>query len=392
MSGGGGSMGHGRFTVAELGRFLVAPDAGERLSPAGRGAAAEGREHARSGRVAREPADGPPQALVLDLAASTAADVEHWQGVLAKELPLLPCVTIAIEGDPEDPPARKLAGACDVVVPDAVALEPLLSGFAQTPIAALAFVQLLRSAPRHDVYAGLVAESFVYSTLQAGREFGHWLESRRKRARRARPQTEEGPACRLDRDRDRLEIVLARPAKHNAFSRAMRDELAQALQLALADPSIARIVLSGEGGSFCSGGDLDEFGSFPDPAEAHAIRTTRSPALLVSRLAGRIRAEVHGACIGAGVELPAFTDHVVATEDAFFQLPEIGLGLVPGAGGTVSLPRRIGRQRTAWLGLSGARIDARTALEWGLVDEVRLGQHCGPAPTGRRRTNEGERA
>jgi enoyl-CoA hydratase/carnithine racemase len=153
----------------------------------------------------------------------------------------------------------------------------------------------------------------------------------------------------------------------------MRDGLVEALEVALCDPSIERIVLSGEGPSFCSGGDLDEFGSFPDPAEAHAIRTTRSPALLLSRLVGRTGAEVHGACIGAGVELPAFTDHVVASEDAFFSLPEVGLGLVPGAGGTASLPRRIGRQRTAWLGLSGARVDARTALAWGLVDEVRLG-------------------
>jgi enoyl-CoA hydratase/carnithine racemase len=155
----------------------------------------------------------------------------------------------------------------------------------------------------------------------------------------------------------------------------MRDAFVEALQLALADSSIAEVVLRGEGDSFCSGGDLDEFGSLSNPAEAHAIRTTRSPALLITRLAGRIRAELHGACLGAGIELPAFTDRVVATEDAFFQLPEVQFGLVPGAGGTVSLPRRIGRQKTAWLGLSGSRIDARTALAWGLVDEVRLGQH-----------------
>ena len=57
-----------------------------------------------------------------------------------------------------------------------------------------------------------------------------------------------------------------------------------------------------------------------------------------------------------------------AAPGAFFQLPELGMGLVPGAGGTVSLPRRIGRQRTAWLALSGERIDAETALAWGLVD------------------------
>ena len=78
-----------------------------------------------------------------------------------------------------------------------------------------------------------------------------------------------------------------------------------------------------------------------------------------------------GGCIGAGIELPAFGARLLAAEDAFFELPEVGMGLVPGAGGTVSLPRRIGRQRTAWMALSGLRVDAPTALAWGLVDELR---------------------
>jgi enoyl-CoA hydratase/carnithine racemase len=86
--------------------------------------------------------------------------------------------------------------------------------------------------------------------------------------------------------------------------------------------------------------------------------------------ADRVRVELHGACVGAGIELPAFTRHVAAREDAFFQLPEVSLGLVPGAGGTVSIPRRIGRQRTAWLAISSARLDPATALEWGLIDEL----------------------
>jgi enoyl-CoA hydratase/carnithine racemase len=64
---------------------------------------------------------------------------------------------------------------------------------------------------------------------------------------------------------------------------------------------------------------------------------------------------------------------VSAAPDAFFELPELAMGLVPGAGGTASLPRRIGRQRTAWLALSGERIDARTALRWGLVDAIEDG-------------------
>jgi enoyl-CoA hydratase/carnithine racemase len=78
--------------------------------------------------------------------------------------------------------------------------------------------------------------------------------------------------------------------------------------------------------------------------------------------------ELHGACIGAGIELPAFAGEVKAHGGTWFQLPELAMGLIPGAGGTVSLPRRIGRWRTAWMALSGSRLELDTALEWGLVD------------------------
>ncbi len=74
--------------------------------------------------------------------------------------------------------------------------------------------------------------------------------------------------------------------------------------------------------------------------------------------------------MGAGVELPPFAGRVVARADATFRLPEVGMGLVPGAGGTVSIPRRVGRQRAAWLALTGSAIDAQTALDWGLVDAI----------------------
>jgi enoyl-CoA hydratase len=338
-----------RFDAGELGRLLAAPDGGESLSPL-----------------------IGPGAVVLDLRATTEELANLWKDDFAEALPRLPCVTIAIQGG-DDASKRALESACDVVLKESDDLDALLAGFERTPLAAMAFVQLLRSASTITTYHGLVAESFVYSTLQSGSEFQAWLAERPKRRGKKRPV--DGPACRLSRSDATLEIELCRPARHNAFSRQMRDDVAEGLQLALADSSIASVVLRGEGQSFCSGGDLDEFGSLPNPAEAHAIRTTRSPALLISRLGDRVRAEVQGACIGAGIELAAFCDRVVAQEDAFFQLPEVGLGLVPGAGGSVSLPRRIGRQKTAWLGLSGARIDAQMALAWGLVDEVRLGQH-----------------
>jgi len=348
-----------RYSASELAEYLIIPDAAERLSPV-----------------------GGPGYLILDLSGWTSRLSVRDRSRLAAALPELPCVTIALvrEEDkfrtPSPKPSeseqeiRSLAVLCDTQVSDEAALGRLIEGFRATPLAALIFVQLLRGTSNPSIHAGLIAESFAYSTLQAGPEFALWRSSH---TRKKKHTTESGPACRMERDRGLLEIYLSRPAKHNAFSSAMRDSLCEALSLAIVDPSIEEVVLKGEGVSFCSGGDLDEFGSSPDPASAHAIRTTRSPAFLISQLGNRIRSEVHGACIGAGAELPAFTKHVAADADAYFELPEVGLGLIPGAGGSVSLPRRIGRQRTAWLGLSRERINAQTALEWGLVDEVRLG-------------------
>ena len=169
---------------------------------------------------------------------------------------------------------------------------------------------------------------------------------------------------------DVLHIRLDRPEVHNAVDVAMRDGLVEAFDLAATDRSIAEVHLGGSGPSFCSGGDLTEFGTSPDPATGHAVRSLRSPARSLARVADRVRATVHGTCVGAGVELAAFAWSVAADRDATLRLPEVGMGLVPGAGGTVSLPRRIGRHRTGWLGLSGREIDAPTAQTWGLVDEL----------------------
>nr|MDJ0864797.1 enoyl-CoA hydratase/isomerase family protein [Myxococcota bacterium] len=198
-------------------------------------------------------------------------------------------------------------------------------------------------------------------------EFAAW---RAAQTPRDPPPHDGEPAVLALREGDRLRLTLNRPGRRNAYSAAMRDALVEGLALAVADTSIARVVLSGAGAAFCAGGDLGEFGTLPDPATAHAVRSTRSAARLLARCAGRVRAELHGACIGAGIELPAFAGRVAAREDSVFALPELSMGLVPGAGGTVSLPRRIGRQRVAWLALTGRRIGAQTALDWGLVDEL----------------------
>jgi enoyl-CoA hydratase/carnithine racemase len=236
----------------------------------------------------------------------------------------------------------------------------------ETPLASLVLVQLLRHGEGLREAEGLVAESLAYGALQAGPEFARWRAAHPARTRPA----EVRPPLRVVREGARLGLVLDRPERRNALSFALRDALCEALAVALADPGVGEIELCAEGPDFCAGGDLDEFGTAPDPATAHAVRSTRSPARLLAECGERALARVQGACVGAGVELAAFCRRIEAREGAFFQLPERPMGLVPGAGGTVSLPRRIGRERTAWLALTGARIDARTALAWGLVDAV----------------------
>lgn len=156
----------------------------------------------------------------------------------------------------------------------------------------------------------------------------------------------------------------------NAFDAATRDALCEALQVAVADPSISRVDLYGSGPAFCSGGDLAEFGTSRDPAQAHLVRVHRSPGALLNRCGPRVTAHLHGACVGAGIELAAFAGRVVAAPDTVIRLPEIGMGLIPGAGGTASIPVRVGRERTAYLALSGAELSVEEALRWGLVDEI----------------------
>ncbi|MEM7408720.1 MAG: enoyl-CoA hydratase/isomerase family protein [Myxococcota bacterium] len=303
--------------------------------------------------------------LAVDLlrfpAEAPDAEVTAVVGALAS----LPCPTIGVGAGEEFGATRRVADALDVVVADHAALAILATAIEASPLAAQSLVQLLRTSGALAVHAGLWAESWVYSTLQSGDEFRRWLAARPERSLPG-----PGASVRVERDRGRLEIWLARPERRNAFSRGMRDELCEALQLAVMDETLGSVCLRGEGRAFCSGGDLAEFGTTPDPATAHAIRATRHPGRLLHQLHGRLEVTVHGACVGAGVELPAFAGRVVARRDATFRLPELSMGLVPGAGGTVSLPRRIGRQRTAWLALSGVALDAATALSWGLVDAI----------------------
>lgn len=253
-----------------------------------------------------------------------------------------------------------------------LALASIAERVARWPQTAAVCDDVLRALdPAAPAFGGLITESLAYSTLQSGAEFARWL-------------TERGPASLpvipdpvvAHRDGDALQVTFNRPQRHNAFTTDARAALLEALEVARLDPSIAEMVLTGNGRSFCSGGDLAEFGTFVDPASAHLARTRYSPALVLDEITGRLgkacRAEVHGQVLGSGLEMAAFCGLVVCHPDAVLGLPELALGLIPGAGGTVSITRRIGRWRMAYLVLSGETIDAHTALDWGLVDAIAL--------------------
>jgi hypothetical protein len=255
-----------------------------------------------------------------------------------------------------------------VPVADPVAEVGVLQGLAEAnPQAATVLAGLLRWSGTLPVPAALDAESLAYSTLLGGQEFRRWLA---RRGPRPLPPPAPAEPVLVSRDGEELRITLNRPQRRNAFGREIRDALVAALEIALLDDGVARVVLDGAGPLFSAGGDLDEFGTTPDLATAHVVRTRGGAARLLHRLANRVEVRVHGTCVGAGIELPAFAGRVVARPTTTFRLPEVGMGLVPGAGGTVSIPRRIGRWRTLHLALSGRPLDAPTALDWNLVDAI----------------------
>jgi enoyl-CoA hydratase/carnithine racemase len=297
----------------------------------------------------------------------TAGDAHHPVIVLAgspdSELPspgALPFVVMWV--------GSEFAGAgpqaADLVV-GADDVDEAVAAIARAPLAARALAVHLRTVATVDVESGLAMESAVYSMLQSGPEFAAW-----RKAHPASTVDDTGTIVLMERRGDALVVTLDRPHRHNAISVRMRDELAQSLSVAVVDESISSVVLRGNGPSFCSGGDLDEFGSRPDPATAHMTRLARSPARLIHQLASRMIVQLHGAAFGGGIEIAAFAANVEAHPETRIALPEVGLGLIPGAGGTVSITRRIGRQRTAALALCGREIDATTAQKWGLVDQI----------------------
>ncbi len=251
------------------------------------------------------------------------------------------------------------------------ALAELTERVQQWPIAAATCDDVLRSVdPAGAALAGVVTESLAYSTLQAGPEFARWLAAR-------------GPATVPDiadpvqahRDGDTLRIAFNRPQRHNAFSTDARAALLEALAVAQLDSSVDEVVLTGNGPSFCSGGDLDEFGTFTDPASAHLARTRYSPALaldaITARLGAACRAEVHGQVLGSGLEMAAFCGLITASAGCSVRVTR--------AEPRIDSRGRRHRQRGppdrplahSLFGVSPAlTLDTDTALAWGLVDAL----------------------
>ncbi|MEQ8263937.1 enoyl-CoA hydratase/isomerase family protein [Pseudohaliea sp.] len=273
-----------------------------------------------------------------------------------------PCPVIGI-GDTELP----LAGYCDLCAGSEAEALALAERIQRWPGAARVLVQTLRASEQLSPEQGLDLESLAYATLQGGQEHRAWLASR---PAPAPPALETGAPLLVTRSGQRLCLSLNRPRNHNALSAALRDALFEALTCLALDPDIEQCELRARGDCFSIGGDLSEFGLVPDTTTAHLLRGARSPARLLLREAGRVTVYVHRACIGAGIEIPACAGRVVAERNAWFQLPELSMGLIPGAGGCVSVSRRIGRQRTAWMVVSGRRVKAAEALRWGLIDEI----------------------
>ena len=260
---------------------------------------------------------------------------------LAGLLANAPWVHVAIVDDHLDPVFAPLADAFDVLIGDGTdsaaavdvtdalgCLNDLATAVRASPMASVALVQLLRLT--HDIAIGqaLHAESLTYAMLQSSEQFQTWLASRN-------PGTTSSivdeQAVAMDLTGSLLTVTLQRPHKRNALNVTMRDQLCEALELLDADDAIDGALVVGAGSNFCAGGDLDEFGTTPSAAMGHHVRMVRSLPALVHRNRARVRVHVHGACVGAGIELPAFASAIIAHPDATFQLPEIAFGLVPGA-------------------------------------------------------------
>jgi enoyl-CoA hydratase len=277
--------------------------------------------------------------------------------------PLIGC------GDPRHP----LAAALDAIVEPPVSVAALIRQTARAPRAAAVAIQLLRCLEGLPTDRALQLESMSYGLLQGSTEHEEWLAAQAALVATARGSSTSDVGAgklRVERQGAVLQLVIDRPQARNAIDRFLRDQLFDAFTVAALDPDVRSIKLRAVGSTFSIGGDLGEFGTTRDPATAHLIRSRTLPAQVLAQRADILDVHVQGACVGAGLEIAAFSSRLTAASDAWFQLPELAMGVIPGAGGCVSVPHRIGRQRAALMILSGRRINATTAQRWGLIDRI----------------------
>ena len=150
----------------------------------------------------------------------------------------------------------------------------------------------------------------------------------------------------------------------NALSQPVREGLKRAVEAAEANGAVKAIVLICDGRTFIAGADISEFGKPPAPPHLpealDAIENASKPVI----------AALHGTALGGGFEVALTTHYRIAVPSAKCGLPEIKLGIIPGAGGTQRLPRLIGPEKALDVILSGTPFGAREAKEWGVVDEL----------------------
>jgi enoyl-CoA hydratase len=166
-------------------------------------------------------------------------------------------------------------------------------------------------------------------------------------------------------------VTLNRPKALNAFSVQMRDDLYEVLSAIKADDEIRVAVFKGAGEkAFCAGADLKEFLTAPSAIKARRIRAVRDLWRLFLSMPQPLIAALHGYVLGSGIEIALFCDLRIASYDAVFGLPEVGLGILPGAGATQTLPRVLGLSRALDMLLTGRRLNSEEAFQTGLVNQV----------------------
>ncbi len=166
-------------------------------------------------------------------------------------------------------------------------------------------------------------------------------------------------------------VTLNRPHALNTYNIQMRDELYQVLATIKDDPEVKVAIFRGAGErAFCAGADLTEFLTAPSPIIARRVRWERDVWGLFLSITKPLIAALHGYVLGDGIEMALCCDIRVASEDAQFGVPEMGLGIIPAAGGSQTLPRAIGRARALEILLTGRWIKAEEAYRIKLVNQV----------------------